>query len=200
MKKIICAILSVALMSTAVLGLSACSGKAEVNEENILYAVEQADAALKDFDTENLNKFVDSSTLGVIIPFAEKKEAFRTLGKAMFKNLKMEVKSVDVENKTVTLEVINKDLALDAADFAYNLKYNYSTTQLLGMLDNDDFINKNLNPLIEKIDAAKMQSESTEITLKIKEGKKNLVLVFDDKSEDAVSGGALSAIKSAFGV
>ncbi|MBE6720275.1 MAG: hypothetical protein E7571_06445 [Ruminococcaceae bacterium] len=152
------------------------------------------------FDTENLNKFVDSSTLGVIIPFAEKKEAFRTLGKAMFKNLKMEVKSVDVENKTVTLEVINKDLALDAADFAYNLKYSYSTTQLLGMLDNDDFINKNLNPLIEKIDAAKMQSKSTEITLKIKEGKKNLVLVFDDKSEDAVSGGALSAIKSAFGV
>ena len=118
----------------------------------------------------------------------------------MFKNLEMEIVSVDAENGTVTVSVINKDLAADASEFAYNLKTNYSTMELLGKLEDDAFINENLNPLIEKIEAAPMRSERTEITLKIKQDKHNLVLVFDDTGEDAVSGGALSAIKSVFGI
>ncbi len=200
MKKTISILLCAVLVISVAAGLSGCSGKTEMTDENITAAVETAQSALKEFDTDELSKYVDSKTLGIIIPFAEKKEAFRTLGKAMFENLSMEIVSIDAEKGTVTLSVINKDLSLEASAFAYDLKYNYSTTQLLTLLDNDDFINENLGTLIEKIGQAKMQEKPTEITLTVKQGKKNLMLVFDDESENAVSGGALGSITSAFGV
>ena len=44
-----------------------------------------------------------------------------------------------------------------------------------------------------------MLNGEIEITLDIEQGNKNLVLVFGDESENAVSGGALSAIKSIYG-
>ena len=171
-----------------------------MTEENVTETVEKAQTALKEFDTKALKKYVDSETLDVIIPIAEKREEFRTLGKAMFKNLKMEIKSIDLDKSTVTLEVINKDLMVEATAFAYSLKTNYSNAQLLTKVNDDEFINKNLNPLIEKIEGAKMKKEKTEITLTVKKAKRNLVLVFDTEGEDAVSGDALSAIKSVFGV
>ena len=45
-----------------------------------------------------------------------------------------------------------------------------------------------------------MMSEAREITLSVKKGEENLVLVFDEEAENAVSGGALGAIKSAAGI
>jgi hypothetical protein len=179
---------------------ASCSKSVEITEENITETVGVVETALKEFDTKTLSKYVDSKTLGVIIPIAEKNEAFLTLGRAMFGNLEMEIVSIDPENSTVTVEVINKDLYVDATDFAYQLNNNYSKMQLLGKLEDDEFINDNLNPLIEKIDAAPMLSEKKQITLSVKQGKRNLVLGFDETAEDAVSGGALGAIKSVFGV
>ena len=200
MKKTISLALAAMLVLSVLFGFAGCSAKTEINEENITAAVTEAEAALKAFDTKKLNKYVDSKTLGVIIPVAEKNEAFLKLGQAMFANLEMEIVSVDVESASVTVKVLNKDLSADASAFAYDLNRNYSKMQLLGLLDNQDFIDKNLNPLIEKIDAAPMQSEETELTLKVYQGKHNLVLGFDETAEDYVSGGALGAIKSVFGI
>ncbi len=198
MKKVVSLILCALMLTGIMCGFSGCAN-VEMTEENITDTVTKAEVALQEFNTKDLKKYVDSKTLDVIIPIAEKKEAFQTLGKAMFSNLKMEVKSIDTEKGTVTVDVINKNLVVDATAFAYELKSNYSTTQLLNKLNDDEFINEKLNPLIEKIDKAEMQKEKTEITLKVNQGKRNLVLTFDDEGEDAVSGGALSAIKSAFG-
>ncbi|MBQ9517064.1 MAG: hypothetical protein IJR60_03210 [Eubacterium sp.] len=200
MKRIISLFLCVLLLAGVACGFGGCSANVEMTDENITKTVEKAEQALKEFDTKALKKYVDSKTLDVIIPIADKKEAFKTLGQAMFSNLTMEIKSIDAENATVTLEVINKDLMVPATAFAYDLKSNYSNAQLLTKLDDDNFINENLNPLIEKIDSAEMKKEKTEITLKVKNGKKNLMLAFDEEGEDAVSGDALSAIKSVFGV
>ena len=199
MKRIISLLMCAVLLGSIACGFSGCAN-VEMTEENITETVEKAQTALKEFDTKALKKYVDSETLNVIIPIAEKKEAFQTLGKAMFKNLEMEIKSIDVAKSTVTLEVINKDLMVEATAFAYSLKTNYSNAQLLTKLNDDDFIDKNLSPLIEKIDNAKMKGEKTEITLTVKKAKRNLVLMFDSQGEDAVSGDALSAIKSVFGV
>ena len=41
--------------------------------------------------------------------------------------------------------------------------------------------------------------EGVDITLNIEQGSKNLKLSFDENAENAVSGGALTAIKSIFG-
>ena len=188
------------ILTTTVFGFSSCSGKAEMNDENVKFAVDSAEAALKEFNTEELEKFVDSKTLSVIIPFAEKNEAFMTLGKAMFKNLEIEIVSTDLENKKVTVKVINKDLYADASAFAYNLNTSYSKMELLGLIDNQSFIDKNLNPLIEQIDAAPMKADYEEVVLTLQQRKRNLVLSFDEEAENAVSGGALGAIKSVFGV
>ena len=43
---------------------------------------------------------------------------------------------------------------------------------------------------------AKMEEDGIDITLNIEQGSKNLKLAFDDTAENAVSGGALNAIKS----
>ncbi len=200
MRRFLSAILCAALVFTVLFSFTACAKKAEINAENITLAVEETEKALKDFDTKALEKYVDSKTLGVIIPVAEKKEEFMTLGKAMFESLSMEIVSIDEDAASVTVKVINKDLYSDAASFAYELNSNYSKMQLLGLLDDDSFIDKNLQPLIDKIEKAPMKSEETELTLKVYQGKRNLVLGFDDTAEDVVSGGALGAIKSVFGV
>ena len=198
MKRFLSVILCASLVFTMLFGFSACAKKTEINSENITLAVEKAEEALKEFDTKALSNYVDSKTLGVIIPIAEKKDAFLKLGQAMFKNLSMEIVSIDEANATVKVKVINKDLYSPATDFANSLNSNYSKMQLLGLLDDDAFISRNLDPLIEKIEAAPMQNEETELTLTVTQGKRNLVLGFDDAAEDIVSGGALGAIKSVF--
>jgi hypothetical protein len=45
-----------------------------------------------------------------------------------------------------------------------------------------------------------MLPDAVEVTLDIEQGKKNLVLSFDTDAEDAVSGGALTSIKSIYSV
>lgn len=196
MKKTLSIIFCVILIC---LSFTACGGpNADLTEENITKTVEVTEKALKEFDVKNLNKYVDSATLSTIIRYSEGHQQFADLGVKIFENLKVEIKGIDTENKTVTLAVSNKDLYDVASNFASELKRNYSTFQLITKLNDDDFLDRKLNALSEKIDEAQMREDSIEIVLSIEQSKDNLVLIFDEDAEDAVSGGALSAIKSIY--
>ena len=110
----------------------------------------------------------------------------------------MEVESVDLENKTVTVTVRNKKLTNAASSFSKKLKERYSSFQLLQKLNDESFLDSSLGELVESIAHAQLITETT-VTLNIEQGKKNLILSFDTDAEDAVSGGALQAIKKIFG-
>lgn len=194
MKKALTVILSVILIA---LSLCSCSGpNAELTEENVAATVDAAMTALTEFDTKSLDKYVDSQTLDFILKYANEKEQFRRLGEAIFENLTYEIKEINLESKTVTVSVKNKNLYLPALLFVQDLLDNHSTLELLGNLKNDQWLDENLTKLTDEIAAADMQETALDITLTIKQEKKNLVLSFDDDAENRVSGGALSAIKS----
>lgn len=196
MKKIISAILVLSIVFV----FAGCSGpNAELTEENITDTVNVAVDALKEFDTEQLDKYVESSTLSYIVGFAEDHEQFAELGRAIFKDLTVDVKSIDIENKTVTVTVRNKDLEQAAYDFTQDLLSNYTKIQLLGKLTNDSWLDSNLSTLVSEIGKAKMSDQGIDVTLTIRQDKKNLVLCFDETAENAVSGGALGAVKSIVG-
>lgn len=196
MKKVFSVFLCAVLIC---LSFAGCSGpNTDMTEENITETVNEAVNALKEFDTEKLEKYVDSSTLTVIMGYAEKHTQFAELGRAIFKNLEVEVKEIDIENSTVTVSVKNKNLAETAGDFAQKLKDTYSTIKLLRLLNDEDFLDKNLTKLCSEIEEDKMSVLPVEVTLTITQGKKNLVLTFDETAEDAVSGGALTAIKKIY--
>ncbi|MGN0535093.1 MAG: hypothetical protein ACI4IR_03730 [Eubacterium sp.] len=198
MKKIISIFLCIVAIC---MSLSACSStNNEMTEENITKTVDRAFDALAKFDTDDLNKYVDSPTLTTIISYAEKHQQFADLGRAIFENLSYEIKSIDTENQTVTISVQNKDLYLVASDFARELKSDYTTFQLLAKLSDDSFLDRKLNELCDGIANAKLSGSTTDITLSVEKGKKNLVLVFDNEAENSVSGGALSAIKTIYGL
>lgn len=194
--KFSCVIMCVLVLA---LSLSACAPNNDMTEKNITATVSEVETALKQFDSKKLEKYVSSSTLSVIIGYAEKHDQFSELGKAIFSGLEIEVKSVDVEAKTVTISVKNKELYTAAAEFADQLKSDYTSFQLLMKLGDDDFLDTKLALLTAKIDEAEMQEDAVEVTLNVTQGKKNLVLSFDSEAEDAVSGGALNAIKSIYG-
>ncbi|MCC8016438.1 MAG: hypothetical protein LIO43_03495 [Clostridiales bacterium] len=194
MKKTISLLLSVIII---VLAFSSCSSKpnAELTEENITKTVDTAFTALKEFDTKKLDTYVSSSTLSIIMKYAESHTQFQDLGKAIFSNLSYEIKSIDTQNRTVTVSVLNKDLYDKAYTFVNGLLQNYSTLQLLQRLGDDAWLDNNLAKLTDEIDSASMQSSPTDITLTISQSSKNFVLQFDENAENGVSGGALSAIK-----
>lgn len=193
MKKMISAILCIVLLGATLCSCSKTSS--DLTEDNIKKTTETAFAALVDFDTDKLEKFVDSSTLNVIMNYAKSHSQFSDLGKAIFENLTYEIKSIDVDAKTVTVSVKNKDLYEPAASFTKELLGTYSTMQLLGNLSNNSWLDTNLKTLTDKISAAGMQNDEQTITLSVSQGDGCLVLGFDEDAENAVSGGALKAIK-----
>ena len=195
MKKTLSILLCLAFM---LVSFTACSSNA-MTEKNVAKTVDTAFAALKEFDTDTLQKYVDSTTLNTIVGYAEKHEQLKQLGQAIFENVDYEIKSIDLDKKTVTVTVKNKDLAQGASEFANELKKDYSAFQLLAKLSDDTFLDSRLAQLKEKIADAQMEENGVDITLNIEQGSKNLKLTFDDTAEDAVSGGALSSIKAIFG-
>ncbi|MFR5875674.1 MAG: hypothetical protein ACLUFN_04215 [Eubacterium sp.] len=199
MKKAIKSLLCIFLCIGIIFSFAGCYGSTEMTEENVNAAVETVEKALQEFDTKTLGKYVESETLAYILNLADGHEQFSQLGAAIFKDLNMEVTAIDLEAKTVTVSVSNKDLYAIASGFTYELMGKYSGFQLLRMLDNDAFLDISLADLTEKIDAAVASTDNIEITLSISQGKHNLVLGFDEDAEDAVSGGALTAIKTAIG-
>lgn len=198
MKKALKVITSILLTLSMVFSLSACSSGAKLTQENVIKTVEIVETALKEFDTEKLQKYVSSTTLDYIIKFSNNHEQFAELGRAIFKDLEMEVESVDLENKTVTVTVRNKKLTNAASSFSKKLKERYSSFQLLQKLDDESFLDSSLGELVESIADAQLTTEAN-VTLNIEQGKKNLILSFDADAEDAVSGGALQAIQKIFG-
>lgn len=198
MKKGIALFLSIVLIICC---FSACAKtSAEMTQENITATADTVFTALKEFNTEDLETYVSSSTLSVIMSYAKQHEQFAELGRSIFENLSYEITSIDTQNKTITLSVMNKDLASTAQNFTNDLLSKYSTISLLSNLSSDTWLDSNLAILQEDIAAAPMQSDSVEITLTIEQGEDNLVFVFDENAENGVSGGALGAIKNAIGV
>ena len=195
MKKTLSILLCLAFI---LVSFTACSSNS-MTEKNVTKTVDTAFAALKEFDTDTLQKYVDSSTLNTIVGYAEKHEQLKQLGQAIFENVDYEIKSIDLDKKTVTVTVKNKDLAQGASDFANELKKDYSAFQLLAKLSDDTFLDSRLAQLKEKIADAQMEENGVDITLNIEQGSKNLKLTFDDTAEDAVSGVALGSIKAIFG-
>lgn len=187
-----CVILSVIMA----LSFASCSST-KMTKKNMIETVSAVETALKEFDTEALNRYVSSTTLDYIVKLSASHEQFAELGKAMFADLELEVKSVDTENQTVTISVSNKKLNEIASIFTEGLKSNYSNTELLRKLNDDSFLNNSLNVLLEGIKNSKTPVQA-EITVKVEKGKKNLVLALDETAEDAVSGGALGAIKKIY--
>ncbi len=195
MKKIISLSLAVIMIA---LSLCACSKPtAKMSEGNIKKTVNTAFSALKDFDTEDLRKYVDSSTLSIIISYAEQHRQLADLGKAIFKNLDYEIKEIDVDRKTVVVSVKNKNLASAAQTFADGLK-GFSTFELLSKLSDDTWLDENLSELTSAISASPDKEEYVDITLHVKEAGDHLTLGFTSDAEDEVSGGAITAIKSVF--
>ena len=110
MKKTLSILLCIAFM---LVSFTACSSNA-MTEKNVTKTVDTAFAALKEFDTDTLQKYVDSTTLNTIVGYAEKHEQLKQLGQAIFENVDYEIKSIDLDKKTVTVTVKNKDLAQSA--------------------------------------------------------------------------------------
>ena len=180
------------------LSMSACSAGTELNEQNITQTVLKVEKALKNFDEDELKKYVESQTLSKIISVSNGNKQFRELGEAIFDNLSMEIQNISLDASTVTLSVINKDLAPGATEFAKDLQATYTNFQLIGKLKDEGFLKSKVSYLKDEISKAEMSESSTTITLSVKQSKKNLVLVFDEDAENAVSGGALGAIMKAF--
>ena len=128
-----------------------------MTEKNVTATVDQAFSALKDFNTKKLEKYVDSKTLSVIITYANKHDQFADLGKALFKNLEYNIESIDLDAKTVTVSVRNKDLKDTASAFTKALVSKYSALQMLGLLNNETWLNTSLKSLTDSIAIAKIR-------------------------------------------
>lgn len=172
-------------------------GNTKMTEKNITNTVEIVESALKEFDAKTLEKNVDSPTLKVIMSYAKKHQQFAELGRAIFHNLSIKIDKIDVENQTVTVTVTNLDLRVPASIFANKLKSNYSVIELVGKLNNEEFLDTSLKELTDEINICEATTEAT-VNLTVSKGKKGLVLGFGDEAENAVSGGALTAIKDIY--
>lgn len=176
---------------------SGCSSapNADMTEKNVKKTVDVVFEALKNFDIETLDTYVKSSALTRIITFAEDHDQFRQLGRAIFANLSYEIKEIDLDAALVTVAVTNKDLAEAAKNFTDDLLDKFSLLDLLTQITNDAWLDENLSILTKSIDNCELNPNPVEITLKIREGADHLVLHFGTDAENAVSGGALGAIK-----
>ncbi|MDE6412319.1 MAG: hypothetical protein K2K42_00265 [Eubacterium sp.] len=201
MKKFLAILLSVLIIACS---FSACSAKPnnKLTEKNITVTINTIFDALKVFDSATVKRYVESSTLDKILTYASKKDQFRKLGVAIFENVEYTIKNIDVDNKTVTLSVKNKDLADVASEFTEGLLKEYASitgiVQLLKDITNDEWLDNNLSILTKGISAAIMQNKEVDVDLSFEQKNDRLVFNFTLKAEDAVSGGALTAIKNLF--
>ncbi|MDE6752576.1 MAG: hypothetical protein K2J59_07390 [Eubacterium sp.] len=201
MKKFTVVFLSILIVAFS---FTACSSKPnnKLTEKNITNTIDTIFDALKEFDSSTVKRYVESSTLDTILTYASKKDQFRKLGVAMFENLQYEIKEIDTDNKTVMLAVKNKDLSEVASEYTKNLLKEYASIsgmlQLLKDIQNDAWLDTNLSVLTKGISNAAMKDEETEITLSFEQKNDRLVFTFTQTAEDAVSGGALTAINNIF--
>lgn len=201
MKKFTAVFLSILIIAFS---FTACSSKPNnrLTDKNITKTIDTIFSALKEFDSATVKTYVESSTLDTILTYASKKDQFRKLGVAMFENLQYEIKEIDADSKLVTLAVKNKDLSEVASEYTKNLLKEYASIsgmlQLLKDITNDAWLDNNLSILTKGISSAVMSNEEIEIKLTFEQKNDRLVFKFTQEAEDAVSGGALTAIKDIF--
>ena len=201
MKKFFAILLSVLIIACS---FSACSAKPnnKLTEKNITVTINTIFDALKVFDSATVKRYVESSTLDKILTYASKKDQFRKLGVAIFENVEYEIKNIDIDSKTVTLSVKNKDLSEVASEYTENLLKEYASitgiVQLLKDITDDEWLDNNLSILTKGISAAIMQNKEVDVDLSFEQKNDRLVFNFTLEAEDAVSGGALTAIKNLF--
>ena len=197
---------TVVFLSILIVAFSFTAGSSKPNnkltEKKITNTIDTIFDALKEFDSSTVKRYVESSTLDTILTYASKKDQFRKLGVAMFENLQYEIKEIDTDNKTVMLAVKNKDLSEVASEYTKNLLKEYASIsgmlQLLKDIQNDTWLDTNLSVLTKGISNAAMKDEETDITLSFEQKNDRLVFTFTQTAEDAVSGGALTAINNIF--
>ena len=68
---------------------------------------------------------------------------------------------------------------------------------LLSKMNNEVFVEANKNAINDLVNEAEL-AEPVEVMLTVVQSKKNLALSFDEEAENAVSGGALGAIKEIY--
>lgn len=201
MKKFLAVFLSVLIIACC---FSACSAKPnnKLTEKNITVTINTIFDALKVFDSATVKRYVESSTLDTILTYASKKDQFRKLGVAIFENVEYTIKDINTDSKTVTLSVKNKDLSDVASEFTENLLKEYASisgiVQLLKDITDDAWLDKNLSVLTKGISAAGMRNDEVDVKLSFEQKNDRLVFKFTLDAEDAVSGGALTAIKNLF--
>jgi len=192
--------ISLLLCFAMVFALSACSAGRAMTEDNITKTVALVEKALREFDRDTLQKYVSSKTLDYIIKLAGNKEQFDTIGKLLFEKLEMTVKSVDLENEQVTVEIRNRDMALIGERYANMIRSRCKgdTMAMLNLLGDDDFLDISVRSLTIQISRATVPDNPVEVTLGVKKGAKNLVLSLGPDAEDAVSGGVVTAVSGIF--
>lgn len=192
--------LSLFLCFAMVFALSACSGRA-MTEDNITKTVELVEKALREFDRDTLKKYVSSRTLDYIIRFANNNEQFDTIGKLLFEKLELNIQSVDVDNQTVTLEIINRDMTEIANRYTALIK-DYSnggkTLDMVKLLSDEEFLDISVRSITSQISYATIPDNPVVLTVSVSKGAKNLVLNLDEEAENAVSGGVVAVISDAF--
>ena len=195
MKKVLSLVLVFIIVTMLFSGCSSAPNS-DMTEKNVKRTVEVTFEALKAFDIDALNTYVKSSTLSQIMTYATEHEQFKKLGQAIFANLEYEIVDIDLDAELVTVSVANKDLAEAAKNYLDGLLDDYSLIDLLAKISDDSWLDENLSVLTSSINDCEMNSDPIEITLKIKPAGENLMLRFGADAENAVSGGALGAIKS----
>ena len=208
-KKTICILLCLAIC----FGFGGCSSN-KMSEKNVTATVEKVEGAFKSLNVATLGKYIKfeslsnlSSSLGEDVNLAESisigklsdLKPFAKLCTIIFENLEIKTESINLEEMTVDVSITNKDYYSSAIIFAYNLKRNYSTQELIALMGNQARFEEKLNELITSLESSEAPTQTTTVTLKIEQGDRNLVLVLDKDAEHAVTGGVLSAITTFFG-
>ncbi len=203
-KKLLCILLCLAMC----FGFGGCSSN-ELSEKNVTATVEKVEQAFKDLNVATLGKYIKfgtltnlSNSLGEDVDLADSisigslsdLKPFANLCNIIFANLEIEIESINLEEMTVDVSITNNDFYSPAIKYAYNLKKNYNTQELIGLLSNQKRFEEKLNELITSLENAEATTKTTTATLKIEQGDKNLVLVLDKNAEQAVTGGVLTAI------
>ncbi len=184
------------LVSIIAFSFASCSGGGEDNKE-LRATVDSATESLINFDTKNVDKYIESETLLSIETLVNSKSQYQELAKAIFANLKIKVKKVSVDNAKgtgkITLKIRNKDLATVTDDYVSSKVTEY----LAGKVDfnNEEYLNTQLEYLTNAIDDAK-NTKWQKVTINVKKVDGKWVLVFNDSAENAVMGGAASKLKS----
>lgn len=192
--------LSLFLCLAMVFALSACTGRA-MTEDNITKTVELVEKALREFDRDTLKKYVNSKTLDYIIRFANNNEQFDTIGKLLFEKLELNIQSVDVENQTVTIAIVNRDMTEIAERYTKLIREHSNggnTLDMVKLLSDEEFLDLSVRSITSQISYATIPDNPTVLTVSVSKGAKNLVLNLDEEAENAVSGGVVDVITAAF--